>query len=57
LKSGKTQLFTAVIIETFDEQADADKAMLSLDKLNEFVDAWTSLVHIKPFCVSLNPNP
>ena len=37
------QLFTAVIIENFEELARADKAVLPLYKLNEFVDAWTHL--------------
>jgi len=37
------QLFTAVILENFDELARADKAVLPRDKLNEFVDAWTLL--------------
>ncbi|EKX46067.1 hypothetical protein GUITHDRAFT_55688, partial [Guillardia theta CCMP2712] len=37
------QLFTAVILENFHELAHADSATLPLDKLNEFVDAWTEL--------------
>lgn len=37
------QLFTAVILENFDELARAERAVLPLYKLNEFVDAWTQL--------------
>jgi len=37
------QLFTAVILENFHELAHADSATLPLDRLNEFVDAWTEL--------------
>jgi len=37
------QLFTAVILENFDELQQADKAALPRYKLDEFVDAWTEL--------------
>jgi hypothetical protein len=37
------QLFTAVILENFAEQQLQDKAVLPVDKLNEFVDAWSLL--------------
>jgi len=37
------QLFTAVILENFHELAQGDLSSMSVDKLGEFVDVWTTL--------------
>ena len=37
------QLFTAVIIENFDDVSKDDSSVMPVDRLNEFVDAWTEL--------------
>lgn len=37
------QLFTAVILENFNERAKGEISAVSVDALNEFVDAWTLL--------------
>ena len=37
------QLFTAVIIENFDDVSKEDSSFMPVDRLNEFVDVWTEL--------------